>query len=156
MNWDNGNWAALQNECMSRNVREGLDFKEISSDRRMSLPPKTSILFPPSWYIPTYSPRGKLTTGRTAIVVRGYSTFDFKDEDLWNLRSLITETALRYGGRYSVYLLVQARGEGNVMENATYYEEVIQTIPLEFRSMTVLWDKDHLLETWYARVEESR
>lgn len=100
--------------------------------------------------------RRKETTGRTAILLRGWSTFEFHDSNFWHLRSLIMETALAYGGRYTVILLADVQHSDDILSNATHYDEVMQTIPAEFRNMTVLFDQEGTLKSWYPRVSDHR
>lgn len=101
-------------------------------------------------------PRPKVTSGRTAILVRGWSTFEFKEEDYLNLRALITETSLRYRGQYTVILLVDVKGDYDVIRTRRQYQEILNTIPREFRAMTVLFDQHNFLRAWYPRVNEHR
>lgn len=108
------------------------------------------------WFSRHVPPRQKHTTGRTAIIVRGYSTFSFTGQDLWNLRALITETSLRYAGRYSVYLLIDVKGDFDVMHNPEHYESVLTSIPTEFQNMTILFDQKYFLKAWYPMILEHR
>ncbi|KAM4055307.1 biotin synthase-like protein [Hirsutella rhossiliensis] len=77
---------------------------------------------------------GTSPSRRTATVIRGFSSFAFKPEDLWNLRSLIVETALHSGGEYAVFLLVHIQDPAaNVFDSEK---------------------SDQLLESWYDAVNE--
>lgn len=155
--WATVDWADLQNQCLQRNTKAEAShtIKPLSASRRLRLP---------TWgegghwiFSRKTSPRPKITSGRTAIVLRTWSTFEFKDEDYWNLRSLITETALRYGGRYTVILLVDIKEPDlDVWNNPQDYDKVLSNIPTEFRNMTVLFDQHRLLAKWYPRVREHR
>lgn len=158
LRWDHVDWAQLQKDCLLRNLAYGADRDAvplISAARRMSLPRLNNHAMPEALRLRPSRP--KTTTGRTAIVIRGYSSFKFKEEDFWNLRSLITETSLSYGGKYSVYLLVDVKGDADVFHNAAEYERVLkESVPAEFRNMTVLIDQKNLLAGWYSKIGEHR
>lgn len=101
--------------------------------------------------------RPKRTSGRTAIILRGWSTFEFKEQDLLHIRALITEASLASGGRYTVILLVDVKGgDLDVFGNPADYQTVLDSIPPEFRNMTVLFDQRHFLRAWYPKVSEWR
>lgn len=151
IDWNRVDWAELQNECFSRNVRADIsraDMRAISLARKMTLPSPGSHT--------NTSPRPKTTTGRTAILIRGFTGYDFKPQDLWSIRALITETSLRSGARYSVYLLVDVKGNLDVWRSAAKHRQVLMQIPVEFRNMVVLFDQEHLLKAWYPKVGDHR
>ncbi|KAM4058876.1 biotin synthase-like protein [Hirsutella rhossiliensis] len=131
VDWDGVDWGQLQDDCLARNAKRFPRSK-----------PSSQVKYEP----------------RTALVIRGYSKFKFKAEDLWNLRSIITETALKSGGEYAVFFLlhVQDRRKNIFASRRNYYAALREAnIPPEFQSMVVLWD-DHLLESWYDLVKEHR
>lgn len=91
VDWNTTDWGMLQTECLQDNqhvfgkfnksggVHAATTFQLQSSNIRP--PPFTS------------------KTGRQAIVMRSWSTYEYKDEDLWNLRSIITEASLATGSK---------------------------------------------------------
>lgn len=100
------------------------------------------------------SPRSN--TGRQAIVMRTYSTFDYTPEDLWNLRSTITEASLATGGAYTVVLLVDIKDEEayRIHQDDVFYQKVLEeSVPAEFQNMAVLFHKS-LQKSWYEKVGE--
>lgn len=157
VDWTKVDWADLQNQCLQRNTKEEYKhtIKPLSASRRLRLPTWEEG---GHWLLSRKTPpRPKITSGRTAIVLRGWSTFEFKGEDYWNLRSLIAETALRHGGRYTVILLVDIKDPGlDVWKTPQNYEKVLLNIPREFRNMTLLFDQHRFLTKWYPRVGEHR
>lgn len=118
-------------------------------------------LAPPSWKNFAVSARPKTTSGRTAIVLRLWSTFEFGEEDAFSLRALITETALAYGGEYAVFVLLDVkpehlRDDADLFSESGYYDELLDhLVPREFRNMTVLFHTE-FLEQWYSNLHESR
>ncbi|KAF5591323.1 major facilitator superfamily transporter [Fusarium pseudoanthophilum] len=94
------------------------------------------------------SPRNP-TTGyfsepRTAILLRSYTGKDYTENDKQNIRSLISELSLKTGGQYEVFLLVQVKDTNlRIFEDDDVYQTVLsQSVPPEFRSMTILWNDD--------------
>lgn len=149
--WDKIDWGALQDLCYERNINRfpvDANHTKVSSGKRFSLKNNPgSMANMPSLF---------KKSGRTAIVIRGFSSFDFKAEDFWHLRSLITETALYSGGDYSVFLLMHVQDrEKNLFGSEEQYQEAFDSanIPPEFRSISVLWN-DALLESWYDNIED--
>ncbi|KAF2836837.1 hypothetical protein M501DRAFT_1018714 [Patellaria atrata CBS 101060] len=151
VNWEKVEWAKLQNECLQRNRHRFFDVAPVSSDRRFELRPSMWKEKIPLLKQPAERPR---VTGRTAVVLRGWDSFDFTEEDYINLRSMIVEAALVSGGEYSVYLLVHVRNKSrDIFANDVNYDEALQDIvPAELRDIAVLFD-DRLLESWYPDVE---
>lgn len=150
VNWETIDWGALQNECFARNqarfhdggtLEEPYQFTNASrlryrSDGGEPTPPATQ-------------------TGRTAIVLRAWSTYKYQPEDLWNIRSLITETSLATGGQFAVILLVDVKDEElgrKIHIDAEIYNEVLQaSVPEELRGLAVLFHES-LQVDWYPQV----
>ncbi|TGO53174.1 hypothetical protein BCON_0128g00010 [Botryotinia convoluta] len=82
---------------------------------------------------------------RTAIMIRSYSGKKWNDNDKQNVRSLITELALKSGGEYEVFLLVHIRNSTIAIENDTDYIEALQkNVPKEFHDIAVLWNEAYV------------
>ncbi|KAI1811790.1 hypothetical protein GGS20DRAFT_561370 [Poronia punctata] len=91
------------------------------------------------------------TLPRTAIVVRCWDEFPWRQEDIMNFRSLITELALASGGRYDIHLLVQVKNDGAnpVWADAeTYQRHIDETVPAEFRGLVTLWSETQMLAVY--------
>ncbi|PHH63627.1 hypothetical protein CDD81_5608 [Ophiocordyceps australis] len=153
--WERVDWGQLQDECVARNAhrfprQEGRARPRM--ERRFTWLNQTGLgLTMPGW-------KDFNSTRRTALVVRAFSGFEYKAEDMWHLRSLVVETALRTGGEYAVFLLVHIQdGKGSVFASGADYEAAFEAagIPEELQPLAVLWD-DGLLESWYPQVEEHR
>lgn len=85
---------------------------------------------------------------RTAVVIRCWDEFAWREEDVMNLRSLISELSLASGGRYDVHLLVQVKNDAAhpVWADAeTYRRRIEDSIPAEFRGIVTLWTETQML-----------
>ncbi|TQS33118.1 hypothetical protein Golomagni_06549, partial [Golovinomyces magnicellulatus] len=86
--------------------------------------------------------------GRTAIVIRCWDEFLFREDDIANLRSLISEVSLASGGRYDVHLLVQVKNDARHpiwADNDAYLKRIEETIPKEFRGLVTMWTETQML-----------
>lgn len=152
VDWDNVDWKTLQNQCFGLNKQrfpEGA--AEFANDKRFALRADSKLPKVRTW--DEFS-----RTRRTAIVVRAYTGYTYKPEDMFNLRSLIVETSLRTGGEYTVVLLVNIRGkESNIFESEESYAKAFEdaNIPKEFQSIALLWDES-FLRSWYPKILEYR
>ncbi len=99
----------------------------------------------------------KRTVPRTAVVVRTWDTFRYREEDILYLRSLISELSLGSGGEYDVHLLVQLKDESiPVFADAeTYQRHLEKSVPAEFVGIASFWSETQILmlyngmeETW--------
>lgn len=153
--WDKVDWGALQNECFERNEQRfpsaARRFDDPVDDLRLGFRDRTSIPVVRHWHEFNQ-------TQRTALVVRSWRGYNFQPEDMYYLRSLITETALHSGGEYQVILLVDMReSPENIFSSRAAYEMGLDAagIPAELRSIAVLWD-ENLLKSWYRDIDEHR
>lgn len=147
-------WSHLQNECLLANVEpgRGREVLPLSPSRRLRRP--TWRERGDSRFASATESRPKMSTGRTAVLYRGWDEFVFKEENILTLRSLITETALRSKGDYTVFYLVDVKGDFDLDDDEDY-DCVLGSIPAEFRNMTVLFDQT-LLKAWYPKLVEHR
>ncbi|GIZ47863.1 hypothetical protein CKM354_001094300 [Cercospora kikuchii] len=149
VDWDSVDWGQLQSVCAESNrERFGhLDFFE----------PGPRFRNVGDTHLPEAS---REKTGRQAIVLRTWSTYEYHPEDLWNLRSIITEAALATNADYQVFLLIDLKCSDqpeckDVFSNYTQYNHVLESVPKEFRSISVLFDES-LQRNWYPKTEEYR
>ncbi|CAJ2501758.1 Uu.00g046110.m01.CDS01 [Anthostomella pinea] len=85
---------------------------------------------------------------RTAVVIRCWDEYTWREEDVMNLRSLISELALATGGRYDIHLLVQVKNDAAhpIWADAdTYQRRIEESIPAEFRGLVTLWTETQML-----------
>ncbi|KAK1754978.1 hypothetical protein QBC47DRAFT_402330 [Echria macrotheca] len=88
---------------------------------------------------------------RTAIVVRCWDEFLWKEESVMNLRALIAELSLASGGRYDVHLLVQVRNDARHpiwADDETYRAHIVNSVPGEFVGISTLWSETQMLATY--------
>ncbi|KFH44982.1 hypothetical protein ACRE_041920 [Hapsidospora chrysogenum ATCC 11550] len=88
---------------------------------------------------------------RTAVVIRCYDEYFFREDDIASIRSMITELSLASGGRYDVHLLVQVKNDAAhpIWADHEAYEKRIQdTIPEEFRGLVTLWTETQMLSLY--------
>ncbi|EGO55223.1 hypothetical protein NEUTE1DRAFT_123696 [Neurospora tetrasperma FGSC 2508] len=155
VDWNKINWGKLQNECFERNRHRfptsAIPFDNTLQMVRLGYRNVTRIPETRQWH-------EFKNTRRTAIVVRAWRGYDWKAEDMQNLRSLIVEASLRTGGEYQVVLLVDMKDyQPYIFASDENYEKALSElgIPAEFREIAVLWD-DRLLESWYPDIAEHR
>ncbi|KAL7629373.1 hypothetical protein AAE478_000893 [Parahypoxylon ruwenzoriense] len=88
---------------------------------------------------------------RTAVVIRCWDEYFWKEEDVMNIRSLISELVLASGGRYDVHLLVQVKNDAAHpiwADAATYQRRIQETIPEEFRGLVTFWTETQMLSLY--------
>jgi len=156
VDWNKVDWGKLQNECFDRNARRFPDVaKPLDNMLRMTrFRLRDAAPFPEVRHWHEFEP-----TRRTAIVLRAWRGYAYKDEDMHHIRSLVVETGLRTGGEYHVIILVDMKDYEHPIFDGTEesYHRALKDagVPPEFQSMAVLWD-DRLLESWYPLVEEHK
>jgi len=148
LDWNSVNWGQLQDQCLlSRSDRstEHTFLQSVAAPKFRFLHETTGTDEP-----------SKEVTGRHAIVLRTWSTYDYQPEDFWNLRSIITEASLATQGEFTVFLLVDVKDKdvSKIHEDDSYYRQILEaSVPPEFRDMTVLYHES-LQKSWYAKVNE--
>ncbi|KAI1096256.1 hypothetical protein F5B19DRAFT_438484 [Rostrohypoxylon terebratum] len=88
---------------------------------------------------------------RTAVVIRCWDEYFWKEEDVMNIRSLISELVLASGGRYDVHLLVQVKNDAAHpiwADSAVYKKRIEETIPEEFRGLVTFWTETQMLSLY--------
>ncbi|KAG9864592.1 hypothetical protein KCU77_g2353, partial [Aureobasidium melanogenum] len=159
VDWAAINWAELQNSCSQSNHQRLPNAYAFDHARPRFAYRQTSWTekwLPAFLATPNINPRPAADIfHRSAIVVRVWSTYQYTPEDMWNLRSLVAETALASGGEYAVFLLVDVKDrEAGIHTNTEAYDLVLrESVPPEFQDIAVLFD-DSLLESWYPDVVE--
>jgi hypothetical protein len=89
VDWDRVDWGPLQMDCLKDNHQDfGKVDRSLGQNRfRLRNASDASVSHPVS------------KTGRQAIVMRTWSTYEYKDEDMWSLRSIVAEASLATGGK---------------------------------------------------------
>ena len=93
---------------------------------------------------------------RTAVVIRTWSDYNYSEEDLLYLRSLIAELSLHSSGEYTIHFLIHVRDENLQIwaEDDIYQEVLARSLPEEFRGMGTLW-MEKQMGLVYSGLEES-
>lgn len=99
------------------------------------------------------STSGKRYKERTAILIRTWEGYDYKENDIQAIRALVTETSLLSGGEYQVFLFVNIKQRNaNIYEDESVYKDLLKrTVPKELRDIAILWT-EQVLEEWYPDV----
>ncbi|KAK1769756.1 hypothetical protein QBC33DRAFT_609756 [Phialemonium atrogriseum] len=88
------------------------------------------------------------TMPRTAFVVRCWDEFEWNEDDIMNLRSLIAEIALASGGRYDIHLLVEVKNDAKYpiwADDEAYRNRIKESVPEEFQGLVTLWAQTQML-----------
>ncbi|KAF2018224.1 hypothetical protein BU24DRAFT_421239 [Aaosphaeria arxii CBS 175.79] len=80
---------------------------------------------------------------RTAVLIRTWWDYNYDDEDLLFLRSLIAELSIQSGGEYDVHFLVHVKDDDKqIWGDEEVYQEVLKkSLPKEFWGMGTLWSE---------------
>lgn len=171
VDWRSVDWAAAQRRCYEANaerykplvpreypprgfyIADGLEGSRLAardSAQGASQNAKTTAL--------NSTDKAKPTVGmpRTAVVLRCWDEFVWREEDILNLRALISELSLASGGRYDVHLLVQVRNDARNpvwADDDAYRSRINETIPEEFRGIATLWSETQMLAVYQGIVD---
>ncbi|PFH59018.1 hypothetical protein XA68_12923 [Ophiocordyceps unilateralis] len=88
---------------------------------------------------------------RTAVVVRCWDEYLFREDDIANMRAMITELSLASGGRYDVHLLVQVKNDAHNpiwADHEAYEKRIRDSVPEEFRGLVTLWTETQMLSLY--------
>ena len=158
IDWEMVDWKELQNQCLKRNhARFPTITQPFNNTPRFRLRDQVkggSKLGSGNLGDNIDTP----LTGRIALILRTHDEYDYKEIDLLNLRSLMTEVALGSGGEYTVVLLVNVKDKNKrIHESKEKYDAAFKAanIPREFHGITVLWD-ENLLDSWYPNIHDHR
>ncbi|KAK3295224.1 uncharacterized protein B0H64DRAFT_142450 [Chaetomium fimeti] len=148
--WDSTDWAALQNQCLERNAQRFKQPVPIDAGKQRFRMREAGE----EVRLPVVEPQAARHVPRTAIVFRAFEGYNYTTEDLINLRATTAETALRFGGEYTVFILVNVKDKGRDIfaSEDNYRRAVRELVPAEFRSMAVLFDET-LLQSWYPSIK---
>jgi hypothetical protein len=147
------NWGDAQKRCYlanaarfqpkSPNVEAPTTFSVLSKDDLQKRGKETAAL---EWSNSTNQPKKFLP--RKAVVIRSWDDFEYREEDILQLRAMISELSLGSGGEYDVHLLVQVKDEGKHpiwADAATYQTHLAESVPEEFHGITTLWSETQML-----------
>lgn len=83
---------------------------------------------------------------RKAVIIRTWNDYQYDDEDLFYLRSLMWELSLQTGSEYTVHFLIHVRNnELPIWADETIYQQVLKaSLPAEFEGMGTLWSEKQM------------
>ncbi|RPA78033.1 hypothetical protein BJ508DRAFT_329682 [Ascobolus immersus RN42] len=140
IDWRGINWADLQSRCVALNAHR---FYQPKDEDGTPIKPAKKITGV-SEHIDVQPSASDLAgkAKRTAILVRMWAGYKFTPNDILNLRSLISETALASGGEYQVHILLHVKNDDIPIfaDPAAYARTVEENVPEEFRGLVTLWN----------------
>ena len=146
------NWADAQKRCYQANVDRFVHKTPVTE-----LPKTFSVIedgLQKREAVASGSTVSNLTTvakkllSRTAVVIRVWDDFNYREEDIMHLRAMISELSLGSGGEYDVHLLVQVKDEAKHpiwADEATYQMHLKESVPEEFHGIATLWSVTQML-----------
>ena len=157
--WEEVDWADLQRRCVARNqalfksrprpvwsapTPEHQPYQEHQRAHSSENLAKTA-----------YSGIYKERTPRTAVVMRAWDDFRWSQDDLLNIRAMMTELSFLSGGQYQLFIIMQVQNRSQALP-ARYesHEEIKKRyVPAEQLHITELCDKTDC-EYAYPEVKE--
>lgn len=90
---------------------------------------------------------------RTAILIRTWDAYEYRENDIQAVRSMITELNLLSGGEYHVFLFVNIKDASlPVFTDRAVHDDLLKKyVPEELRDIAVLWT-EAICNTWYPNV----
>jgi hypothetical protein len=89
---------------------------------------------------------GRTTVPRHAYILRAWTGYEYDQHQIYTMRAMINELALKSGGEYDVHLLVHVKNDSlQIWANEAAYTETLQTaVPKEFWNITTLWSEQQM------------
>lgn len=149
VNFKEVNWAEVQERCISDNIHR---FPKLPSSQagHFKMPPVGAGPRDPQNEPTSKSDdtRQNITIGaeqlpRTAFIIRTWVDFEYTEETIVYLRSLISELTVASGGEYVVHFLVHVKDENLPIwsDDETYDRVLKDALPKEFWGMGTLWSE---------------
>lgn len=161
--WEKVNWGRLQRDCYNRNrgrFRESIAppsmfrFPTHDDVRQVN---ETLILPDPAANSERQSYRrwfsdSKKYKARNAVLLRTYDKKKYTPDNMYHIRSMITELSLHSGAEYEVFLLVQIIDlNRHIFSDPAVYQKALDDfVPHEFHNISILFNVP-LLEAWYPK-----
>ena len=92
---------------------------------------------------------------RSAVLIRTWDQYEYHENDLQMIRSLVSELSLQSGSEYHVFLFVQVKNlEEPIFTSETAHKQALDKyVPNEFHDMAVLWS-EKVCQDWYPKIGE--
>ena len=151
--WTFTPWGELQDNCVAANKeRFAPDARtEVNITHDISMPMPADHLVIPKHV--SEADNGPTYRSRTAVLIRTWEGYTYKDNDLEAIRALIAELNLLSGGDYQVFLFVNIKDTGlDLYGNHEVYMDTLKAnVPREFWDIAILWN-ERVLEKWYPKM----
>lgn len=163
-NWTQVRWMDLQTQCMELNKDRFTDptppvvgpQSETVSPEVLAAPEAEAIAKrQPVFNNPFRGAKGAKNKTRTAVLIRTWDTYEYHENDIQAMRSLITELSLLSGGEYHVFLFVNIKNNSEpIYTDRDAYDRLLERyVPEELRDIAVLWT-EAVCKSWYPDVGE--
>lgn len=149
--WSYTPWGELQDKCVAANherfAPEARTAVNITHGNTM---PADHLKIPGHINSSDVAPSYRT---RTAVLIRTWEGYNYKDNDLEAIRALIAELNLLSGGEYQVFLFVNIKDLSlNLFGNHEVYMDTLKAnVPREFWDIAILWN-ERVMEKWYPRM----
>ncbi|KAI4108811.1 MAG: hypothetical protein L6R37_000809 [Teloschistes peruensis] len=167
VDWESVDWGQLQNDCATLNQNrfeekrssvssplmfrypEDDDFQHVNSTLIL---PETHLERRSRFNVHRRSSNSKEYKKRNAILLRTYDTKEYTPDNMYHIRSMVSELSLHSGGEYEVFLVVQIIDlERKIFSDPKAYQEALNLyVPREFHNISILFNVP-LLEAWYPK-----
>lgn len=89
---------------------------------------------------------GRGGKARQAYVLRAWTDYDYKPNQLYAIRAMVNELSLKSGGEYDVHILLHVKNDSSPIwaDKATYQRTIEENIPREFWNITTLWSEQQM------------
>ncbi|PIA98075.1 hypothetical protein CB0940_05333 [Cercospora beticola] len=147
--WSEVRWGSVQDGCAGSN---GGKMEDTSAGRKLKRPSEGLDQELEDMI------QDERRTGRTAVVLRTWDTYEYGPNHKAWLRALVTELALDTAGKFQVFLLVDVKNPAaeNLLSNEALYAQILhRSVPEEFHDMAILFN-DRLLQEWYPKVSNHK
>ncbi|EKV12625.1 hypothetical protein PDIG_42260 [Penicillium digitatum PHI26] len=115
VDWNIVDWGKLQKQCAADNADR---FDAQSQGLNMHHAPEA----------------------RTAVLIRSYTGKEFSDNDIINIRAMVSELSLQSGGEYEVVLLTHVKDDSIQLNDPLVWDRLLnEHIPREFWGITQFW-----------------
>ncbi|RDA95955.1 hypothetical protein CP533_5818 [Ophiocordyceps camponoti-saundersi (nom. inval.)] len=155
-------WAKVQRQCFSANADRFHDLPTVTptphgfyvgASRSSSLKLRDTNGTGSHTNVPRSDKTGGgiKKQGRTAVVVRCWDEYLFREDDIANMRAMINELSLASGGRYDVHLLVQVKNDAHNpiwADHEAYEKRIRESVPKEFHGLVTLWTETQMLSLY--------
>jgi hypothetical protein len=150
------NWGDAQRRCHQANAarfnpaprkaEHPMTFSTTNSEAHAAKSEEHTVATKGVSFNGTHSNKNPLP--RTAVVIRSWDEFEYREEDILHLRAMISELSLASGGEYDIHLLVQVKDEAKYpiwADAETYQKHLEESVPKEFHGITTLWSTTQML-----------